>query len=268
MGARADGALSAAAPSFDEHLAREIVRSERTRTAILAGVLAAVAVFFPLFAFSQRSYYLETFGSPRAGIIIVSACLALVGYELFVRAVLGRWQARGRAPSPALRYWNALAETSMPTILIALVSRHIDPLYVLQGPGAFFYGIFIVLSTLRLDFRLSVFTGVVAAVQYLALFAWLVPQSAAAAGTPFATAPFYIMMSAILVLTGIAASVIADPPTELSRALLLGAGWVINVLVAEWIIQSGRREERYVRARIRSEAMVDRKRQRETRHAF
>jgi hypothetical protein len=40
------------------------------------------------------------------------------------------------------------------------------------------------------------------------------------------------------VLTGMAASLIADPPTELSRALLLGAGWVINLAVAEWIIQT------------------------------
>lgn len=39
------------------------------------------------------------------------------------------------------------------------------------------------------------------------------------------------------VLTGIAASLIADPPTELSRALLMGAGWVINLAVAEWIIR-------------------------------
>jgi adenylate cyclase len=249
LGARADAALSAAAPSFDEHLAREIVRSERTRTAILAGVLAAVAVLFPLFALSHRTYYLETFGSPRAGIIIVSACLVLVGYELFVRAVLGRWQARGRAPSPALRYWNALAETSMPTILIALVSRHIDPLYVLQGPGAFFYGIFIVLSTLRLDFRLSVFTGVVAAVQYLALFAWLVPQSAAAAGTPFATAPFYILKSAILVLTGLAAGFVAAEirrrvrgifrSMEESQRLMAAFGQQVSPEIAAMLIEQG-----------------------------
>ena len=30
---------------------------------------------------------------------------------------------------------------------------------------------------------------------------------------------------------------IAGPPSELSRALLMGAGWVINLAVAEWIIR-------------------------------
>jgi len=164
--------VTAAAPSFDEHLAREIIRSERTRMAILAGLLGAVVVFFPLFAFSYRAYYLGTFGSPAAGITIVSVCAALVAYELLIRRVLGRWLEGGRPLPPALRYLNALVETSMPTILLALVSRHVDPVYALQGPGAYFYAIFIVLSTLRLDFRLSLFTGIVAAAQYLALFAF------------------------------------------------------------------------------------------------
>ena len=37
------------------------------------------------------------------------------------------------------------------------------------------YFVFIVLSTLRLDFWLSVWTGAVAAVQQFALAAWLLP---------------------------------------------------------------------------------------------
>lgn len=207
------------APSFEAHLAREIMRSERTRTAILAGVLAAVVVLFPVFALSHRAYYLETFGSPAAGIKIVLACAALVGYELFVRHVIGRRLERARPLPPALRYWNALVETSMPTILIALVSRHVDPVYVLQGPAAFLYAIFIVLSTLRLDFRLSLFTGFVAAAEYLALFALYVPGSAVGAGTPFATAPFYVLKSTALLLAGLAAGFVAAEIQRRVRAV-------------------------------------------------
>jgi len=39
------------------------------------------------------------------------------------------------------------------------------------------------------------------------------------------------------VLTGLAAALIVDPPSKLSRALLMGAAWVINLAVAEWIIR-------------------------------
>ena len=39
------------------------------------------------------------------------------------------------------------------------------------------------------------------------------------------------------VLTGMIAAVFVDPPTELSRAILMGAAWAINLAVAEWIIR-------------------------------
>ena len=39
------------------------------------------------------------------------------------------------------------------------------------------------------------------------------------------------------VLTGMVAAAIADPPTELSRALLMGAAWAINLAIAEWAIR-------------------------------
>lgn len=245
--------MTAAAPSFDEHLAREIIRSERTRMAILAGLLGAVVVFFPLFAFSYRAYYLGTFGSPAAGITIVSVCAALVAYELLIRRVLGRWLEGGRPLPPALRYLNALVETSMPTILLALVSRHVDPVYALQGPGAYFYAIFIVLSTLRLDFRLSLFTGIVAAAQYLALFAFYVPHSTVAAGTPMANAPFYILKSAILVLTGLAAGFVAAEirrrvrnlfrSLEESQRTLAAFGQQVSPEIAAALLRQGGRIE-------------------------
>lgn len=39
------------------------------------------------------------------------------------------------------------------------------------------------------------------------------------------------------VLTLLVGEVIAGPPSELNRALLMGAGWVINLAVAEWAIR-------------------------------
>jgi uncharacterized membrane protein len=38
-------------------------------------------------------------------------------------------------------------------------------------------------------------------------------------------------------LTGLVAAVLVTPPTELSRALQDGAGWAINLAVAEWLIR-------------------------------
>ena len=46
------------------------------------------------------------------------------------------------------------------------------------------------------------------------------------------------------VLTLAAGEIISGPPSELSRALLMGAGWVINLAVAEWAIRRQRRPAR------------------------
>jgi adenylate cyclase len=142
----------------------------------------------------------------------------LLCYELAIRYLLGSWLRRGKAAPGALRYLNAFVETSVPSILIVLVSREIDPLYVLQSPLGLLYAVFIVLSTLRLDFRLCAFTGLVAALEYVALsFAYIGVGSGllrgvarAAASTPFEAPPFYVAKAAMLLLAGLASGFVAD----------------------------------------------------------
>ena len=54
--------------------------------------------------------------------------------------------------------------------------------------------------------------------------------------------------AATQMLTLMVGEIIAGPPSELSRALLMGAGWVINLAIAEWAI----RKRRIPRARTAS----------------
>ncbi len=83
-------------------------------------------------------------------------------------------------------------------------------MYPLESAAAYLYPVFIVLSTLRLDFRLSVFTGCVAAVQCVALSFMLVRGSEVAAGTLFSVPPFHLAKGGTLVLAGFAAGFVAD----------------------------------------------------------
>ena len=52
-------------------------------------------------------------------------------------------------------------------------------------------------------------------------------------------------------LTLMAGEMIVGPPSEFSRAILMGAAWVINLAVAEWII----RKRPTLRARTASAAV-------------
>src|SRR6185436_1518232 len=148
---------------FEERLTREILQSERTRMLILAGLSGSLVATFP--AHALRS---GIFGTAWA-LQVVAVFVLLASYELTIRQVVGRRLGQGKTLPRPLRFLNAFVETSVPSILILLGSRQVDPVYALESAAAYMYPVFIVLSTLRLDFRLSVFTGCVAAVEYVIL---------------------------------------------------------------------------------------------------
>jgi adenylate cyclase len=196
--------------AFEAHLACEILHSERLRMAILAGIFALLTVLLPVFATVFREDYLRNFGSPAMIGYAAGVAAALVGYELLVRAILGRMLAAGRMPSPLLRFWNAFIETSTPTLVMLAMGQYANPVAVLQGPAAFLYAVFIVLSTLRLDFRLSVFTGVVAAAEFVALSFHVAALEAGGAAPEVLSAPGFILMKGVtLLLAGVAAGFVA-----------------------------------------------------------
>lgn len=203
-------APGAPAASFEEHLAREIAQSERQRMALLAGAAGALLVLYTLlyvvFHDSEMAYFVKPRTRAQWGFIL----LALLVYELAIRFHAGLWLRQGRGIPTPLRYLNALVETSVPSILIIAGAREINPVHVLQSAAGFLYAVFIVLSTLRLDFRLSAFTGIVAAAEYVALsLHYLGSGAEGLAGTPFAVPPFYLAKGAALLLAGLAAGFVA-----------------------------------------------------------
>ena len=178
--------------------------------AILAGLLGLLIVIFGLIFALFREDYLRHFTMPGAFARIGATVALLLCYELAIRHLIGRWLSRGGRVPGILRYLNAFIETSVPSILILLISRDVNPVYVLQSPASLLYAVFIVLSTLRLDFRLSVFTGLVASLEYMALaYFYRGAGGDAAAGTPLEWIPFYLGKSAMLFLAGLAAGFVA-----------------------------------------------------------
>lgn len=236
--------------SFEDHLASEIIHSERLRMAILAGLMGGLILALGLIYAVRGEQYLHTYLTPAAFAYIAAVIALLMGYELAIRQLLGRRLQQGTALPGALRYLNALVETSVPTIIMVLVAREIDPHYVLQSAAGFLYPIIIVLSTLRLDFRLSLFTGLVAAVQYVALsLAYLGPDDGAWAHTPFEFAPFYLAKGAMLALAGLAAGYVAHQIRRrivnlhnglLERQRVLSAfGQQVSPAIADELLKAG-----------------------------
>ncbi len=193
---------------FVDELRREILRSEVQRVQMLAIVLSALlaaaltaAIFFPEFV--HRMF--------RGGIAAWEPLATMGPFVLYAWVVLFvlRWRSAQEKDFPRIaRFANALIETSLPSVIIFELSHHMAMPTVLGFWPPMLYFVFILLSTLRLDFWLSVWTGAVAAVQLLALSAWLLPIE------PFSDVPeraltYNISRSIVLLASGIIAGVVA-----------------------------------------------------------
>ena len=196
--------------SFEAHLSREILRSERLRMSILAGLFGAVLLLLPLFhwvfhdatqAFLRTRFTLASAAAVAAGLVL---------YELGARYAVDRLLAKGAMPPRWVRFANAALETSVPSLLILLLAREIEPVAVLQGPAAFLYGVFIIVSTLRLDFWLCVFTGALAAAEFAALSFTHRGDLDYSATSAILSAPGFMLGKAVvLLLSGIVAGLVA-----------------------------------------------------------
>jgi adenylate cyclase len=83
-----------------------------------------------------------------------------------------------------LQYLSAFIETSIPTVGLVIGSLFLGPIYTLFTPAVFAYPLLIVLSALRLNFRLCVFTGAVAFLEYSAFAVFCLYQPTTSAVEP------------------------------------------------------------------------------------
>lgn len=201
------GATEPREPGYGIALRREILRSEQIRMRAIAIVLASVfvlvvAVFALMPSVTQRLLPGATIAMP------LTIFVPFIAYELLALAIVGRFIARDRELPLVGRFGNALIETSLPTVIILVQSRHTDPDVAFGFWPPLLYFIFIILSTLRLDARLSAWTGVVAAAGYMAVAAAELPLSFDAPN-PMHVVNYHFSRSLVLLAGGIVAGLVA-----------------------------------------------------------
>ena len=102
------------------------------------------------------------------------------------------------------RYLGVSIETSMPTVALALHINSMGSVAALGFVAPMIYFIFIILSTLRLDFWLSTFTGAVAAVQLFCMAIFYHP----AVGANAELIDYHAARSLILLIGGVLAGAV------------------------------------------------------------
>ena len=154
---------------FEQTLGREFLLSEWQRARALAIVLGVLLIVATGSLATGPAMY-EVLMHHRLQVWVPFAILTpFIAYELAVVRLLGRRLAMGRDVPDSARYFNALVETSLPSVVLMEQMLLMGPEQALGFLAPLLYFFFIILSTLRLDFWLSTFTGAVAAAELLAL---------------------------------------------------------------------------------------------------
>src|SRR6266567_2486590 len=192
---------------FERALTREILLTELLRVKVILFTLSLLlAILTVAYAISPDG--IERIWHGHLPVLpLYSAFLLFAVFELLVLRLLGQRLAQGRDVPYARRYLCSLIETSLPTVALYLQMRAMGPTQALAFVAPLFYFVFIILSTLRLDFWLSTFTGFVAAVELLAL-ALFHPAARAAVGDPMLMAAFLISRSAVIFACGVLAGAV------------------------------------------------------------
>src|SRR5262249_47236284 len=148
----------------------------------------------------------------RADRARVSLFFALISaYELWGLQTLERLIKKDEEPPAFRRYLNAFVETSIPTLEIFYYAATLPPAEALLMLPAFIYFVFILLSTLRLDFSLCVFTGAVAAIEYGCIAIVVIGDGhVMGADAALTSVAHHLSKAAILFVSGVAAGFVAQ----------------------------------------------------------
>ncbi len=200
---------SAAADNFADALRHEIMRSEQQRMRALAIMLGILLVLTLGVVNLLPDYAARMFQGGIPGWLPLAGIGPFLLYEVAVLALLSRRLERDKAFPRLARFANALIETSLPGGIIVMLSQFMEPQLVFGFWPPLLYFIFILLSTLRLDFWLSVWTGFVAAAQQILLAMWLLPIEPWGA-IPEETFLFHFSRTLVLFGSGVVAGIVAQ----------------------------------------------------------
>jgi len=201
-----DGAATAASAEYSHAFAREVLRTELLRVRTLIVTAAVLIVVLGLISVFEPQVMHRIWRGRLKPIHLQAILAAFILFELWVHIQIVRHLARDGHDIPVIRrYISALIETSMPTVVLALEIESMGAVAALGFVTPLAYSIFIILSTLRLDFWLSAFTGLVAATE---LFLMAIYDHAATGPGDEPEIYYHAVRSVVILICGVLAGAV------------------------------------------------------------
>ena len=189
---------------FEHTLMREVMRTELMRVRALIIVALVIMLIVSIVHVMLPDVVQRVWRGVNPN-LIYPILSGFVLFEMWVYRTINHHLQLDRDLPVYRRYIGALIETSIPTLLLSLQIESMGPIRALGFVMPLVYFIFIILSTLRLDFWLSTFTGSVAAVE---LFAMAMHYKPAINPDPEPEIYYHLSRSLILFTCGILAGAV------------------------------------------------------------
>jgi adenylate cyclase len=200
------GRNSASTKVFERELALEILKSDKLRVTILIGViLSALLIVLIVAALGFKEFQSAFQGNFKGFITTFFTVIGLtLGCLVVEWVVIDHLIHKKAHTSKRIQYLSSFIETSIPTLAIVIGSLFLGPIYALFTPVTLLYPVFIVLSALRLNARLCVFTGAVAAIEYSTLALYFIHKTSHTTIEPILTStPHHIIRGFLLLVIGV-----------------------------------------------------------------
>ncbi|MDN5201781.1 adenylate/guanylate cyclase domain-containing protein [Fulvivirgaceae bacterium BMA10] len=196
---------------FERELQIEITKSEFKRTYITMGLIFAGTILALVNYLFFRNDYDTFFGSRVVNIALFIWAAVFLVYEAIILSYLKKYRDTEREVPKWFKVMNIIDEITLPSaFILTIIILHEREIY-LDSPAQSLYFIFIILSALHMDFKLSVLMGIVAAVQFafITFYAFEIIESEEAYQVVLPRNVYYIR-SFIFILSGVAAGHVGE----------------------------------------------------------
>ncbi|MCZ7610171.1 MAG: adenylate/guanylate cyclase domain-containing protein [Ignavibacterium sp.] len=201
---------------FEEIFTEEIISNESFRSKVLAGIIGFLIIVVLLLSIAFAKHFKDV-SQYSITIEITLLILAVIFVRaIFVSRAAKKWNKYGVKAFILIRYINAFTEISIPSVVLIIYSFNLPSMYPLFTPVSLLYFLIIMLSALELDFKLCLFSGTMAALQYIIIALYLTSKPSEVFDS-LSFFPLHIGTAALLFISGHTAGLIT---VHIKRGLL------------------------------------------------
>lgn len=196
---------------FTPEFEREIARSEyqRTRLIIALFIVATSAAVINYFFLDES--IIGIYGGSKNYFFVIGWLGVFTLYEVVILQIISFLRRTHQRVTEGFRYTHTLIEITFPSLLILYMVDVKDQWIFVDSPVGLIYFFFITLSVLHLDFKLSLITAVLAAIEYSSIvyFGFHFADTGQNVGGVFPENSFYLR-GIVLIINGVAGGFVAE----------------------------------------------------------